>query len=301
MDSPQAKTMLLLEADGERDSNLKKAQQFSSVKYFWPLKHRFVEFNEVEKHYKKLEEECRHYKESIKKIKEGDNTTDRQAWHNQHKNHQELHQGLIARILAWKNDKLILGLKALKCSNKQSNNLQILMRHSIRSLKSEKNILKEVRNIGDHEQPKNCDAIRDAMRALEEPNHVIWDFEYSVGCYCWRGYNKTFMTPQLRTEFEGIMKDRKIWMGRHYCFSSNKKPPDEEQMKKLLQDTTRLMCIIREVTEKVIVLAVHENKKYVDDEKEKLKTSLENKLKDLELRQAEVSNFMSKWKEVKKH
>ncbi|KAM7274761.1 hypothetical protein ACFE04_016627 [Oxalis oulophora] len=215
MDSPQAKTMLLLEADGERDSNLKKIQQFSSVKYFWSLKHRFVEFNEVEKHYKKLEEECRHYEESIKKIKEpecfrykGDNITDRQAWHNQHKYHQELHQETIGLILAWKNDKLILGLKALKGSNKQSN-------------------------------PKNYDAIRDAIRASEDP---ICCFESLVGCYCWRRYNKTFMTPKLRTEFEGIIKDRKIWMGLGRSNSRNRiqEPPDEEQMKKLLQDTIRV-------------------------------------------------------------
>ncbi|KAM7275223.1 hypothetical protein ACFE04_017089 [Oxalis oulophora] len=314
---PQAKNVITSpEADDEGDS----IQNKGSVKYLWPLKHRRVEFNNVEREYKRLEEERRHFAENIEKIRKIQPIISNwKYW----KWHPRMHQREIKDILAWKNDILIVALEALNASNsnKQSHNLQILLRHSKRSLKSERKIVKDqVSKSGAREQPRNNDAIRnssgthekprsesddafrDAIRALNEPKYTIQYFEELVRCHCWRGCIERFIPPHIRTEIEDIKTNRNKWLVERYSYNYWKvhvQQPNEEQLKKLLQETIRLMCIIRQVTEKLLVDVVHENKKYVNNENEKLITSLERKLANLKLRKAEVGKFMSNWKNGK--
>ncbi|KAM7274212.1 hypothetical protein ACFE04_028876 [Oxalis oulophora] len=309
---PQAKTVIISpEADDEGYSIQNKASE-----------HRLAECSKVEKEYKRLEEERRRYAENIEKIRKIQpiipEYSEYRKWH------PSRHRQTIGDILAWKNDILIIALEALNASisNKQSHNLQIIMRHSKRSVKGEKKILKDqvsksgareqpkyddaIRNSSGHEKPSSNDAFQDAIRAMEKPENTIRYYEELVRCHCWKGDIKRFIPPHIRREIKDIKMNRNKWMvGKYYTRNYWKLQPDEEQLKKLLQINAntnfslQLMCIIRRVTESLLVGAVHEDNKYVNNEYEKLIASLEKKLADSELQKAEVGKFMSKWKNDK--
>ncbi|KAM7276456.1 hypothetical protein ACFE04_018322 [Oxalis oulophora] len=279
MDPPENKTQV----EGElRDSTLKKTFQLYSFR-----NDRVVEFEDVEEYYQRLNIECSYLEQSIENRKK----------YYRKLVHQEEHKKDIDEILALKNEKLFVDkLKALNRSNKQSSgkhprlkvlegknikNLQILMQHPIKNLRSEKKILKGVNN----EQPRDDDIIQ-AWKSLG--CKFSCKFRHIIGCDCWRGYNKAFIEPQLKQEIEAISDRKNTWWG--YI---NELAPDDQIMKLLMKDTTRLICIIKEVTEKELVVAVNAKIKDAKEERDKEIALMQNQLANLELRKPEVEKIMS--------
>ncbi|KAM7275354.1 hypothetical protein ACFE04_017220 [Oxalis oulophora] len=259
-------------ANPEED-NGNKANQLYFVK-FKPRQDRVVEskINEAENLYKELKGECRKLKKLIDFKKNWN-------WELSYLKQKEMS---VLDDLAWKNDKLILELKALKRRSlgkhaqrkilqrrDNNNNLQSLMRHQIGDLTSEKKILKERSDSGCERLGNNG-----AILALMEPGDITRTYK--------------LIKAEFWQESKAIMESR-----QKLLVNTEKLSHDEKQIKLLMQDTVRLMCIIMEVKRRSL-MAIKEKIKIVEEKHEIEITSLQNKLADLELRKDEVRLYAHK-------